>query len=54
MEKMEKQYNRVRAEAFFEIESIIYLIHAFSAEVMMEMKKFDFLQLFFVWEGLCV
>ena len=48
---MEKQYNRVKAEPFFEIESIIYLAHAQSAEVVEEMKRFDFWQMYYCVSG---
>lgn len=48
---MEKQYNRVKAESFFEIESIIYLAHANSARVTEEYKKFDFWQMYYCVNG---
>ncbi|MBE5866497.1 MAG: helix-turn-helix transcriptional regulator [Lachnospiraceae bacterium] len=49
---MEKQYNRVKAASFVEIESIIYLAHAHSAEVVEEMKRFDFWQMYYCASGI--
>jgi len=49
---MDKQYNRVKAESFLEIESIIYLTHVFSADVVEEMKKFDFWQMYYCAAGM--
>lgn len=48
---MDKQYNRVRAESFFEIDSIIYLGHAFSSGIIEETKRFDFWQLYYCVSG---
>ena len=50
---MEKSYNRVKAMAFFEIESIIYLAHCRSSQLIEERpRQFDFWQMYYCACGL--
>lgn len=48
---MQKQYNRVKAISVFEIDSIIYLAHAFSSRIIEESKCYDFWQMYYCAKG---
>lgn len=49
---MEKKYNRLKAESFFEIESMIYLAHCFSSKTVERTQRFDFWQMYYCADGL--